>query len=122
MIACDFVKRKRGPDSDKWRRCRVKVLKRYAQLAVTLAPATLRRSMLVDDIVGMSIAGLAMAFALVTMFWAFHSSAQFGILYIAIYIIGYMFKVPCAADMSSVLLNKLGRHGFPRLVLNTSLA
>ncbi|KAK9907295.1 hypothetical protein WJX75_000938 [Coccomyxa subellipsoidea] len=71
---------------------RVKILKRHAQLAITLAPRMLRRSMLVDDIVGMTIAGLAMAFALLTMYWAFRSSAQFGIIYIAIYIIGYMFK------------------------------
>lgn len=70
----------------------MKVLKRHAQLAITLAPRMLRRSMLVDDIVGMTIAGLAMAFALLTMYWAFRSSAQFGIIYIAIYIIGYMFK------------------------------
>ncbi|CAL8462889.1 g2423 [Coccomyxa elongata] len=71
---------------------RVKILKRHAQLAITLAPRMLRRSMLVDDIVGMTIAGVAMAFALTTMYWAFRSSAQYGILYIAIYIIGYMFK------------------------------
>ncbi|BDA48116.1 hypothetical protein COCOBI_11-3740 [Coccomyxa sp. Obi] len=71
---------------------RVKILKRHAQLAITLAPRMRRRSMLVDDIVGMTIAGVAMAFALTTMYWAFRSSAQYGILYIAIYIIGYMFK------------------------------
>lgn len=75
--------------------CRVKVLKRHAELAVTLAPHTTRRSMLLDDLVGMTFAGLAMAFALVTMWLAWRHSSQYGAIYIAIYIIGYMFKVGC---------------------------
>jgi hypothetical protein len=71
----------------------VKVLKRHAQLAVTLAPKMRRRSMLLDDLVGMTFAGLAMGFALVTMWLAFKHSTQYGAIYVAIYIIGYMFKV-----------------------------
>lgn len=74
-----------------WRR--VKVLKRHAQAAITLAPSSQPRSFLVDDLAGATIAGLAMGFALVTLYLAQRSSAQFGVLYVMIYILGYMAKV-----------------------------
>ena len=70
----------------------MKVLKRHAALAVTLAPQTQKRSFVLDDLVGMLIAGLAMGFALVTLWLAQRSSAQFGALYIMIYIMGYILK------------------------------
>ena len=74
---------------------RVKVLKRHAQAAITLAPSSHARSYAVDDLAGATIAGLAMGFALVTLYLAQRSSAQFGVLYVMIYILGYMAKVPC---------------------------
>ena len=98
----------------------MKILKRHAQLAITLAPRMLRRSMLVDDIVGMTIAGLAMAFALLTMYWAFRSSAQFGIIYIAIYIIGYMFKA-CTTEWFSFCPANLNPNPNPIIIYQIHL-
>ena len=68
------------------------MLKRHAAVAVTLAPRAQKRSFLLDDLVGMAVAGLAMGFALVTLWLAQRSSAQFGALYIMIYIMGYILK------------------------------
>ena len=48
----------------------MKVLKRHSRLAVTLAPKAMPRSMVADDIVGMTVAGLAMSAALVTIWLA----------------------------------------------------
>lgn len=83
---------------------RVKVLKRHSRLAVTLAPKTMTRSMVADDIVGMCVAGLAMGFALVTI-WQAQKHTPYGVLYLAIYVAGYILKVPklqhiavCAPD------------------------
>ena len=73
--------------------CRVKVLKRHSRLAVTLAPKATARSMLADDIVGMTVAGLAMCFALVTIYLAQRHS-PYGVVYLAIYVAGYILKVP----------------------------
>ena len=82
------------------------MLKRHAAVAVTLAPRTQARSFLLDDLVGMTVAGLAMGFALVTLWAAQRSSAQFGALYIMIYIMGYILKArrspsPCP-DISTL--------------------
>lgn len=71
---------------------RVKVLKRHSRLAVTLAPKATARSMVADDIVGMSIAGLAMCFALVTI-WLAQKNSPYGVVYLAIYVAGYILKV-----------------------------
>ena len=51
------------------------------------------RSMVVDDIVGMSVAGLAMGLALVTI-WAAQKNTPYGVEYLAIYVAGYILKVP----------------------------
>jgi hypothetical protein len=48
----------------------VKALKRHAQAAVTLTPSAHARSYAVDDLAGASVAGLAMGFALVTLYLA----------------------------------------------------
>ena len=71
---------------------RVKVLKRHSRLAVTLAPKTMPRSMVADDIVGMTVAGLAMGAALVTI-WLAQRNTPYGVLYLAIYVAGYILKV-----------------------------
>jgi len=72
--------------------CRVKVLKRHSRLAVTLAPKTTARSMVADDLVGMTVAGLAMGAALVTI-WAAQKNTPYGVVYLAIYVAGYILKV-----------------------------
>ncbi len=71
----------------------MKILKRHSRLAVTLAPKSTMRSMVVDDIVGMSVAGLAMGLALVTI-WAAQKNTPYGVEYLAIYVAGYILKVP----------------------------
>ena len=71
---------------------RVKVLKRHSRLAVTLAPKAMPRSMVADDIVGMTVAGLAMSAALVTI-WLAQRNTPYGVLYLAIYVAGYILKV-----------------------------
>ena len=71
---------------------RVKVLKRHSRLAVTLAPKAMARSMVADDIVGMTVAGLAMGAALVTI-WLAQRNTPYGVLYLAIYVAGYILKV-----------------------------
>ena len=83
--------------------CRVQVLKRHAQAAVTLAPSTQQRSYVLDDVVGAAVAGVAMGFALVTLYLAQRSSAQFGVLYVMIYILGYMAKVPLSWPSACML-------------------
>ena len=70
----------------------MKVLKRHSRLAVTLAPKTMPRSMVADDIVGMTVAGLAMSAALVTI-WLAQRNTPYGVLYLAIYVAGYILKV-----------------------------
>lgn len=55
------------------------MLKRHARAAITLAPSTQQRSYVLDDVVGAAVAGLAMGFALVTLYLAQRSSAQFGV-------------------------------------------
>ena len=71
---------------------RLKVLKRHARLALTLAPKTTPRSMLADDLVGMTIAGIAMGLALATILYAQKHSA-YGVVYLAVYVAGYILKV-----------------------------
>ena len=80
---------------DMWHDCRVKVLKRHSRLAVTLAPKAMPRSMVADDIVGMTVAGLAMSAALVTI-WLAQRNTPYGVLYLAIYVAGYILKVHLA--------------------------
>ena len=82
--------------------CRVKVLKRHARAAVSLMPQVQRPSNLLADLVGMTIAGLAMGFALATLFFAFTKTRYFGVFYIAIYVLGYMIKV--RAQLGSMLV------------------
>ena len=74
----------------------MKVLKRHSRLAVTLAPKAMPRSMVADDIVGMTVAGLAMGAALVTI-WLAQRNTPYGVLYLAIYVAGYILKVLLAA-------------------------
>ena len=81
----------------------MKVLKRHSRLAVTLAPKAMPRSMVADDIVGMTVAGLAMGAALVTI-WLAQRNTPYGVLYLAIYVAGYILKVLLAA-WSAVLAN-----------------
>ena len=82
--------------------CRVKVLKRHARLAVTLAPKATARSMVADDLVGMTVAGLAMSLALVTI-WLAQKNSPYGVVYLAIYVAGYILKVACPLSLPSAL-------------------
>ena len=45
-----------------------------------------------DDLVGMIVAGLAMGAALVTI-WAAQKNTPYGVVYLAIYVAGYIMKV-----------------------------
>jgi len=84
--------------------CRVKVLKRHSRLAVTLAPKTTARSMVADDLVGMTVAGLAMGAALVTI-WAAQKNTPYGVVYLAIYVAGYILKVPSVLPIQDSALH-----------------
>lgn len=75
---------------------RLKVLKHNARAAVSLKPEVLKPSFLLADIVGSTIAGVAMATAVVGTWLAFgvaNARNQFQAVYIAIIIVFYMLKV-----------------------------
>ena len=75
---------------------RLKVLKHNARAAVSLKPEVLKPSFLLADLVGSTIAGVAMATAVVGTWLAFgvaNARNQFQAVYIAIIIVFYMLKV-----------------------------
>ncbi|KAK9863198.1 hypothetical protein WJX84_002124 [Apatococcus fuscideae] len=74
---------------------RLKVLKHNARAAVSLKPEVLKPSFLLADLVGSTIAGVAMATAVVGTWLAFgvaNARNQFQAVYIAIIIVFYMLK------------------------------
>ena len=71
---------------------RITVLKRHARAAIVLRPLVQRPSNALADVVGMVVAGTAMAVALVTTWAAQRSSNLYGVLYCMIIIVGYILK------------------------------
>ncbi|KAK9815013.1 hypothetical protein WJX73_004876 [Symbiochloris irregularis] len=73
---------------------RVSMLKRHAQSAISLKPITQTPSPALADLVGMIVAAIAMGLAVFSVWAAQHWGRrnQWGVIYIAIIIVGYVMK------------------------------